>query len=80
MQTKLIERVRFSDWATPIMPVLNADGKVGVCGDHKLTVNRVSHLEQYPIPTLDDLCEKNDRRKTIHETELEPRLFATSTG
>ena len=57
-QTKVIESVRYSDWATPIAPVLKADGKVRVCGDYKLTVNRISHLEQYPIPTLDDLCEK----------------------
>ena len=55
MQTKVIEPVRYSDWASPI--VLKADGKVRVCGEYKLTVNRVSHLEQYPIPTLDDLCE-----------------------
>ena len=68
VQTKVIEPVRYSDWATPIVPVLKADGKVRVCGDYKLTVNRVSHLEQYPIPTLDDLCEKIDRKETIQET------------
>ena len=56
VQTNVMEPVRYSDWATQILPVLKADGKVRVCGDYKLTVNRVSHLEQYPIPTLDDLC------------------------
>ena len=60
METKLIEPARYSDWVTPIVPVLQADGKVRVCGDYKLRVNRVSHLEQYPIHTddlhMDDLC------------------------
>ena len=30
MQTKVIEPVRFSDWATPIVPVLKADGKLSL--------------------------------------------------
>ena len=50
--------MRYSDWVTPIVPVLKADGKVRVCGDYKLTVNTISYLEQYPVPTMDDLCEK----------------------
>ena len=55
---KVIEPVRFAEWATPIVPVLKTDGSIRICGDYKITVNRVSHLEQYPIPSLDDLCEK----------------------
>ena len=58
VQTNVMEPMRYSDWATPIAPVLKADGKVRLCGDYKLTVNSVSHLEQFPIPTLDDLFEK----------------------
>ena len=49
VQTHLMEPVRYSDWATPIVPVLKVDGKVRVCSNYKLTVNRVSHLEQYPM-------------------------------
>ena len=70
VQTNVIELVRYSDWATPIVPVLKANGKVRVFGDYKLTVNRVSHLEQYPIHTLDDLCNKIYRKETIHGTGL----------
>ena len=70
VQTNVIEQWRYSDWATPIVPVLKADGKVRVCGDYKLTVNRVSHLEQYPIPTLDDLCEKLTGGKQFSKLDL----------
>ena len=70
VQTNVMEPVRYSDWATPIVLVLKADGKVLVCGDYKLTVNRVSHLEQYPIPTLDDLCEKLTGGKQSRKLDL----------
>ncbi|XP_060771407.1 uncharacterized protein K02A2.6-like [Neoarius graeffei] len=55
----IIEPVKFSKWAAPIVPVLKPDSSVRICGDYKLTVNLVSKLEQYPIPKLEDLFEKH---------------------
>lgn len=54
----IIEPVKFSEWAAPIVPVLKPDSTARICGDYKLTVNQVSKLEQYPIPKLEDLFEK----------------------
>ena len=51
----IIEPVQFSDWAVPIVPVLKANGELRVCGDYKLTVNRVAKLETYPLPRIEDL-------------------------
>ena len=58
LKDDVIEPVTVSDWAAPIVPVLKPNGQVRICGDYKVTVNRVSKLEQYPIPTLDDLLAK----------------------
>ncbi|XP_023809022.1 uncharacterized protein K02A2.6-like [Oryzias latipes] len=55
LKEKIIEPVKFSDWAAPIVPILKPDGTVRICGDYKLTVNKVSALEQYPIPRMEDL-------------------------
>ena len=53
---KIIEPVQFSDWASPVVPVLKQDKKtVRLCGDFKLTVNKVSKLDKYPIPKIEDL-------------------------
>ncbi|XP_043935248.1 uncharacterized protein K02A2.6-like [Protopterus annectens] len=51
----IIEPVKFSEWAAPIVPVLKPDDTVRICGDYKLTVNQVLKLEQYPIPTVEDV-------------------------
>lgn len=47
--------MKFSEWATPIVPVLKPDSRVRICGDYKLTVNKVSPIEQYPIPKMEDM-------------------------
>ena len=51
----IIEPVKFSDWAAPIVPVLKKDGGIRICGDYKLTVNRAAKIDTYPIPRIDDL-------------------------
>lgn len=42
-----IEPVQFSEWASPILPVVKEDGTVKVCEDYKLTVNKVSKFYNY---------------------------------
>ena len=48
--------VQHSDWAAPIVPVVKSNGKsIRICGDFSQTVNRVSKLDRYPIPRVEDL-------------------------
>ena len=51
----VIEEVTHSEWATPIVPILKRDGTIRICGDYKITINKVSKLDCYPIPRIDDL-------------------------
>lgn len=51
----IIEPVKFSRWAAPIVPVLKEDHTARICGDYKVTVNQVCKLEEYPLPRIDDL-------------------------
>ena len=53
-----IQPVQFSEWATPIVPVMKNDGIVRVSEANNLTVNKLSKLDGYPIPKLDDLYTK----------------------
>ena len=54
----VIERVQFSDWAAPIVPVVKKDGSVRIYGDYKVTINRAAKTDTYPLPLIDDLFAK----------------------
>ena len=53
-----------------LFSVMKSDGTVRVCGDYKLTVNKVSKLDGYPIPKLDDMNTKLVGGQTFTELDL----------
>ena len=60
----VLEKVRFSNWAAPIVPVVKPDGGVRICGDYKVTVNSTLEVDQHPLPNPEELfvaLEKNLR-------------------
>lgn len=66
LKENIITAVKYSGWAAPVVPLLKPDGDCRLCRDYKLTVNRVSTLEQYPIPKVEDLMAV--LVATVHET------------
>lgn len=43
-----LEKVEYSSWATPVVPVAKPDGTVQVCGDYKVTLNPCLQVQQHP--------------------------------
>ena len=58
--------VQFSQWATPIVPVV----KTSIRRDCKLTVNKTSRLAQYPLPNINELFMKLVGGMTFTELDL----------
>ena len=54
-QAGVIQPVKHSDWASPVVPVVKQDGSIRLCGDYKITVNKTAKLDSYPLPRIDDL-------------------------
>lgn len=51
----IISPVSHSQWAAPIVIVPKKDGRLRLCGDYKVTVNQALDVEEYPLPTPEDL-------------------------
>ena len=46
------------------------DGSIRVCGDYKLTVNRVSSVDAYPLPRVDNLLASTTNAKIFTKLDL----------
>lgn len=51
----ILDRVTHTEWATPLVVVPMPDGKLHLRGDFKVTVNQALNVDQYPLPTAQDL-------------------------
>lgn len=69
-KTGIIEAIKFSDWATPVVPLVNGDGSIRICGDYKVTINRVANVESYPLPRIDDLLAGLAKGKVFSKLDL----------
>jgi hypothetical protein len=69
-QDQILERVQFSNWAAPIVPVVKHDGSIRICGDYKLTVNQVAQTDTYPLPRIEDLFASLSGGKSFTKLDL----------
>lgn len=61
-----IYRVDYSDYGTPIVPVVKRNGDIRICGDYKITINPKLQRD-YPLSRIEDylqilvvaLCSQN---------------------
>ena len=58
LELGLWETVKSSRWAAPMVVVPKADGSLRLCGDYRLTVNKVAREHQYPLPRVEILLSK----------------------
>ena len=54
----VLSSVDYSEWATPIVPVLKPSGSVRICGDYKMTLNQQAQTDYYPLPHIEELYAK----------------------
>ncbi|XP_070381275.1 uncharacterized protein [Dermacentor albipictus] len=76
----IIRPVRTAEWAAPLVPVLKKDGKIRLCGEFKVTVNRAADIETYPVPRVEEIWaqlaggvtfSKLDLRDAYQQVELD---------
>jgi len=55
IKSNILVPIDYSEWATPIVPILKPDGTVRICGDFKITINPVLEGTEYPLPKIEHL-------------------------
>ena len=77
----IVEKVEFSEWATPMVHVPKADSTTRSCGDYAVTVNPQLKVPHYPIPLPEDVFvrlrggqrfTKLDLKRTYQQLPLDP--------
>jgi hypothetical protein len=66
----IIKPVEFSDWASPIVSVVKPDGSMRLCGDYKVTINRVTKVDKHPIPRIRDILSTLSGGKSFTKLDL----------
>lgn len=51
----ILQETSTAEWATPVVPVLKKDNSVRLCGDFSVTVNKQLLVDEYPLPTIDEI-------------------------
>ena len=69
-QTGIIEPIKHSDWAAPIVPVVKKDVSVRICADYRLTVNQAAKPDTCPLPRVDDIFASLSDGKTFSKLDL----------
>lgn len=55
VKEKMLEKVPFSLWATPLVVVVKPNGDVRLYADKEVTLNSQPNIERYPFPTTQDV-------------------------
>ena len=66
----VLESVRFSNWASPIVAVPKKDGGLRICVDFKKTVNPRIEKNNYPLPLIDEIIAKIGHGKIFTVLDL----------
>ena len=60
----------WSEWATPVVPVVKQNGTVQICDDFKVTANPQLKFDQYPLPLIDDIFASLAGRQKFSKIDL----------
>ncbi|XP_046750597.1 uncharacterized protein K02A2.6-like [Diprion similis] len=65
-----LKKVESSEWAMPIVLVLESNGEVRICGDFKITVNPNLHVIKRPFPRIDDIFQVLQKGSSFSQLDL----------
>lgn len=55
----IITKTTFSNWAAPTVPIIKHRGKIRLCGDYKIRLNKFIKTNEHSIPNIEKILAKN---------------------
>ena len=66
----IISPVTFLKWVAPIVSAVKSDGKIRICGDHKLTINQSAKVEKYTLPRAEEIFASQSDGSKLSKLDL----------
>ncbi|XP_065315333.1 uncharacterized protein LOC135924214 [Gordionus sp. m RMFG-2023] len=76
----VLERLKYSNIASPIVPVLKKDGFLRICGDFRQTVNANILIDKYPLPRINELLDTLEAPILTHYNPEKPIILAADAS
>ena len=54
----------------PFVNVLKPDGKIRICGEYSMTINKCMDTVLYPLPTIEDVLSSVGNAKIFSKIDL----------
>ncbi|XP_071580257.1 uncharacterized protein [Temnothorax nylanderi] len=54
---KIISPVEYSEWGTPVVSIVKGNGAIRLCGNFKVTLNKVLKVDQFPLPRVEEVLD-----------------------
>ncbi|XP_074039503.1 uncharacterized protein [Leptinotarsa decemlineata] len=51
----ILTKIEYSEWGTPIVPIVKKDGTIRLCADYKVTINTILKDDRYLMPNVEDI-------------------------
>ncbi|VVC35274.1 Aspartic peptidase domain, partial [Cinara cedri] len=66
----VISQVESSKWGSPLVPILKSDGRIRICADYKVTINKFVQEVKYPLPRIEEIFQKVSKEKQFSKIDL----------
>ena len=67
-----IKPIQYLEWAAPIIKTHQV---IHLCGNYKMTMNKCTNLDSYPILKIEDLYTKLSQRRKLRKLDLRPAFL-----
>jgi hypothetical protein len=66
----VLKKVEYSEWASPIVAVKKPTGKLRICGDFSVTINKFLRVPEHPMPRVPELLAKLNGGQKFSKLDL----------